>query len=415
MEAATASISKPRRRGPGMREFVALMAALMASNALAIDAMLPALPALGEALGVAEENRRQLVITAYLLGFGIAQLIYGPVSDRIGRRPVLVVTMGLYAAFALLCGIVTSFEALLAMRALQGVAAAGTRVRVVSVIRDRFEGGAMARVMSLVFIIFMIVPVAAPSFGQAVLMVGSWRFIFIGLAAYGAVVLLWAMLRLPETLAPENRRPLSFASVREATVMTLTNRVSIGNTVASTLIFGGLFAFINSVQQIVADVFGQPALLGLVFACIAGPMALTSWFNSRVVERIGTWRVAFRALTAFTLFAGLHLALALTVGDTLVLFIILQMLTMASFAMVGANLGSLAMQPLGRIAGTASSVQGAIGTLGGALIGAAIGQAFDGRVVPFLAGLFLCGGAGMLIAIWANAEGERAPAGAPAE
>jgi DHA1 family bicyclomycin/chloramphenicol resistance-like MFS transporter len=225
-----------------MREFVALMAALMASNALAIDAMLPALPAMGEALNVADENRRQLVITFYLLGFGLAQLVYGPISDRVGRRPVLVVTMAFYAAFALLCGIVSSFEWLLVARALQGVAAAGTRVLVVSVVRDRFEGGAMARVMSLVFIIFMIIPVLAPSFGQAVLAFASWRYIFIGLAVYGAVVLAWSLLRLPETLAVENRRPLSFASVWEATVLTLTNRVSIGNTVASTLIFGGLFA-----------------------------------------------------------------------------------------------------------------------------------------------------------------------------
>jgi MFS transporter, DHA1 family, multidrug resistance protein len=389
-------------RGSGMREFVALMAALMASNALAIDAMLPALPAIGDALGVGADNQRQLVITAYLVGFGLAQLVYGPVSDRVGRRPVLVVTMGFYAAFALLCGIVSSFEALLAMRALQGVAAAGTRVLVVSVIRDRFEGGAMARIMSLVFIIFMIIPVAAPSFGQLVLAFGNWRYIFIGLAVYGGVVLLWSLLRLPETLAPENRRPLSFASVREATVMTLTNRVSIGNTVASTLIFAGLFAFINSVQQIVEDVFRAPALLGLVFALIAGPMALASWFNSQIVERIGAWRVAMLALCVFTGLAGLHLLLALSIGESLVQFIVLQMLTMASFAMIGANLGSLAMQPLGRIAGTASSVQGAIGTLGGAVVGALIGQAFNGTVVPFLAGLFTCGAAGLLVALWAN-------------
>ena len=390
-------------RGPGMREFVALMAALMASNALAIDAMLPALPAMGEALNVADENRRQLVVTAYLLGFGVAQLFYGPISDRVGRRPVLVVTMGFYAAFALLCGIVSSFEWLLAMRACQGIAAAGTRVLVVSVVRDRFEGSAMARVMSLVFIIFMIIPVLAPSFGQAVLAVGNWRYIFIGLAVYGAVVLLWSMLRLPETLAPENRRPLSFASVREATLLTLTNRVSIGNTVASTLVFGGLFAFINSIQQIVQDVFGRPELLGLVFGCIAGPMALSSYYNSRVVERLGARRLASLALVAFTGLAAAHLLLALAIGESLVLFIVMQMLTMASFALIGANLGSLAMQPLGRIAGTASSVQGAIGTLFGALIGAAIGQAFDGTVLPFLIGLTLCGAAGLAVALWANA------------
>jgi DHA1 family bicyclomycin/chloramphenicol resistance-like MFS transporter len=311
--------------------------------------------------------------------------------------------MAFYAAFALLCGIVSSFEWLLVARALQGVAAAGTRVLVVSVVRDRFEGGAMARVMSLVFIIFMIIPVLAPSFGQAVLAFASWRYIFIGLAVYGAVVLAWSLLRLPETLAVENRRPLSFASVWEATVLTLTNRVSIGNTVASTLIFGGLFAFINSVQQIVQDVFGRPELLGLAFACIAGPMALSSWYNSRVVERLGARRLATYALAAFTGFGLLHLLLALSVGESLVLFIVMQMLTMASFALIGANLGSLAMQPLGRVAGTASSVQGAIGTIGGAVIGAGIGQAFDGTVIPFLIGLTVCGAAGLAVALWANA------------
>jgi DHA1 family bicyclomycin/chloramphenicol resistance-like MFS transporter len=275
-------------------------------------------------------------------------------------------------------------------------------VLVVSVIRDRFEGSAMARVMSLVFIIFMVIPVLAPFFGQAVLAVATWRYIFIGLAVYAGAILLWSMLRLPETLKPEDRRPLTFTSVREASVATLTNRMSIGNTVASTLLFGGLFAFINSVQQIVADVFGRPELLGVVFACIAAPMALSSYMNSRLVERLGARRIALAALGSFTLVASVHLLLALSVGESLFLFIVMQTLTMASFGLVGANLGSLAMQPMGHIAGTASSVQGAIGTLGGALIGAAIGQAFNGTVIPFLVGLTLCGASSLLIAWWTN-------------
>jgi DHA1 family bicyclomycin/chloramphenicol resistance-like MFS transporter len=260
----------------------------------------------------------------------------------------------------------------------------------------------MARVMSLVFIIFMIVPVLAPFFGQAVLAVATWRYIFIGLAVYAGAILLWSMLRLPETLKPEDRRPLTFTSVREATVATLTNRMSIGNTVASTLLFGGLFAFINSVQQIVADVFGRPELLGVVFACIAAPMALSSYMNSRLVERLGARRIAIAALASFTIVATVHLLLTLTVAESLILFIVMQTLTMVSFGLVGANLGSLAMQPMGHIAGTASSVQGAIGTLGGALIGAGIGQAFNGTVLPFLIGLTLCGASSLLIAWWTN-------------
>jgi MFS transporter, DHA1 family, multidrug resistance protein len=385
-----------------MREFVALMAALMASNALAIDAMLPALPAIGEALDVAAENRRQLVITAYLIGFGLAQLVYGPVSDRVGRKPILVVTLLLYAAFALLCGIASSFTLLLAARFLQGVAAAGTRVLVVSIIRDRFAGERMAKVMSLVFIIFMVVPVLAPAFGTIVLAVSTWRAIFIGLAVYGALVLLWSWLRLPETLAFENRRALSAAAIGEATLLTLTNRQSIGNTIASTLIFGGLFAFINSVQQIVFDVFDRPDLLALVFACIAGPMAFSSWANSRLVERLGARRLALGALATFTVITSIHLLLALSLTESLLLFVILQAATMMTFGLIGANLGSIAMAPLGHIAGTASSVQGLIGTVGGALIGAAVGQAFDGTQIPFLIGLVLCGISALAVAIYAN-------------
>jgi DHA1 family bicyclomycin/chloramphenicol resistance-like MFS transporter len=166
-----------------MREFVALMAALMASNALAIDSMLPALPAIGEALGVAEDNRRQLVITSYLLGFGFAQLLYGPLSDRYGRKWLLVGSLAFYGIFGLLAGLASSFDLLLAARFLQGVAAAATRVLVVSVVRDRYQGSGMARIMSITMIVFMIVPVLAPTFGQGVLAIASWRHIFICLAS----------------------------------------------------------------------------------------------------------------------------------------------------------------------------------------------------------------------------------------
>ncbi|HEX8662965.1 MAG TPA: MFS transporter, partial [Beijerinckiaceae bacterium] len=192
-----------------MAEFIALMAALMASNAMAIDAMLPALPAIGESLGVADENKRQLVITAYLLGFGVAQLAYGPLSDRFGRKGLLVGGLVLYGLFATVAGLASSFPLLLAARAMQGVAAAATRVLVVAIVRDRYQGSGMARVMSLVMIVFMIVPVLAPTFGQTVLAVGTWRHIFIGLGVYGAALALWSLFRLPETLPAERRRPLS--------------------------------------------------------------------------------------------------------------------------------------------------------------------------------------------------------------
>ena len=385
-----------------MREFVALMAALMASNALAIDAMLPALPAIGEALDVAEDNRRQLVITFYLLGFGVAQLFWGPLADRLGRKALIVSALALYGVFGLAAGLASSFTLLLGARMLQGMAAAATRVLVVAVVRDRFQGPAMARVMSLTMIVFMIVPVLAPAFGQGVLAIGQWRHIFIGLGVYGAVLALWTLLRLPETLAPENRRPLSLGKIGDALWETVRTRQSIGNTAALTMLMGALFAFIGSIQQIVFDVFGRPELIALIFALIAGPMAFSSYANSRLVMRHGSRRILLLGLGAFTLLSVLHLATARLFGDTIWSFAILQALTMACFGLIGANAGALAMEPLGHIAGTASSVQGVITTIGGALIGFVIGQQFNGTTLPFLIGFGLCGGAAMLVAIWAN-------------
>ena len=390
-------------RGPGRREFVLLIAALMASNALAIDAMLPALPAIGEALDVTEDNRRQFVITFYMLGFGLAQLAYGPLADRFGRRRLLIGCMIGYAGFALLSGLAGSFVLLLVARTLHGVAAAGSRVLVIAVVRDRFQGSAMAQVMSTAMIIFMIAPILAPGLGQLLLQVGSWRWIFLALAIYALALAVWGALRLPETMAAEHRRPLSARHFGAAVKETLTNRASFGNTLAMTLTFGALLGFINSIQQVIFDVFREPELIGIAFACIAGPMVLSSWLNSRLVMRFGSRRLLLSALAAFTAVALLHLVLALGVGETIWSFVALQALTMACFGLVGANAGALAMEPLGHVAGTASALQGLLSTVGAALIGLVIGQLFDGSTVPLIAGFVLCGALALLIAIWANA------------
>lgn len=388
------------QRGPGFAEFVLLMAALMSLNAFAIDAMLPALPAIGEALGVAEENRRQLVVTMYLIGFGLTQMIWGPLSDRFGRRPVLIAGLLLYAVFALLAAVAGSFVLLLVARTLQGGAAGATRVLVVSIVRDRFEGALMARVMSLTFVVFMLMPVLAPSFGQIVLLFASWRAIFWGLAIWGVGMLIWAWLRLPETLDPTHRRAISAASVREATAETLSNRVSLGYTLAVMAMMGALMGYIASIQQIIFDVFARPGMLGVVFAGVALPMAATSWANSRLVVRVGVRRMAHGGLAVFTVLAAIHLAVAMLVGESLAVFIVLQGLTMACFGLASSNMGAIAMQPLGHIAGTASSVQGTIGTIGAALLGAAIGQSFDGTALPMLGGFVALGLAAIGVIWW---------------
>jgi DHA1 family bicyclomycin/chloramphenicol resistance-like MFS transporter len=375
----------------------------MASNAFGIDSMLPALPAIGEALNVADENRRQFVITFYMLGFGVAQLAYGPLADRFGRKRLLVGCMLGYAAFALLSGLAGSFALLLAARTLHGVAAAGTRVLVVAVVRDRFQGSAMAQIMSTAMIIFMIAPILAPSLGQLLMAMGSWRWIFFALAGYALILSVWAALRLPETLAREHRRPLSARHFGAAVKETLTSRVSAGNTLAMTLTFGALLGFLNSMQQVVYDVFHRPELLGIAFAGIAGPMALSSWLNSRLVMRFGSRRLLLIAMSAFTFMAALHLVAILTLGETILSFVLLQALTMGCFGLVGANAGALAMEPLGHVAGTASALQGLLSTVGAALIGFFIGQLFNGTTIPLVAGFVICGGLGLMVAGWANA------------
>lgn len=383
--------------GPGFREFVIMMAGLQALNALAIDAMLPALPAIGRDLGVAAENQRQLVISMYVLGFGTTQVIYGPLADRFGRKPVLVVSLVLYFGFALACAAAGSFTLLIAARMLQGASAAATRVLVVSIVRDRFEGAEMARLMSLVFLVFLLIPMLAPMFGQLTLLIAPWPAIFFGLAAFSAIMLTWCALRLPETLHPEYRRPLSFAAIWQGTRDTLTDRQSLGYTLAFTAMMGALMGYINSIQQIVFDVFERPDLLAIVFAVIAVPMALTSYLNSRLVGRIGIRRLAHAGLIGFTILSGLHL-LAAAFGENIWTFVVLQGAVMACFGLASANFGSLAMQPLGHVAGTASSVQGTIGTIGGALLGLGIGQSFDGTIIPLVAGFAGCGALALLSA-----------------
>ena len=384
---------------PGTREMTAMLAGLMALNAFAIDSMIPALPDIGRSLHVAHENDRQLVVIAYFLGFASTQLVWGPLADRFGRKPVLAIGVGLYCAFALLCASAASFPLLIAGRVAMGASAAVTRVLVIAMVRDLFEAEAMARVMSLVFMTFMLVPVLAPNIGQLILLFAPWRAIFVVIALYALIMLTWSSWRLPETLHPEFRRSLQWRPVAIAILETMREPQSRGYTLAVTISFSALVAYISSIQQIIFDVFHEGRLIGLVFACIAAPMALASWLNSRVVGRFGLRRVGHSASAALALVTALHAAIALAGLESLPLFIVLQGLTMASFAFTSSNLGTLAMEHMAHIAGTASSVQGVVGTVGAALIGFAIGQQFNGTPVPFLVGTALCASGGFLLIV----------------
>lgn len=402
MTAPAADPERPAFRGPGFPEFVALIAMMMALNALAIDAMLPALPAIGEALGVTSENSRQWVITAYLLGFGVTQIIYGPLADRYGRKPILMIGLGLYVVFSVLAAFSPSFELLIAARVGTGIGAAALRVLAVSIVRDRYSGRTMARVMSLSFLVFLGVPILAPALGQLILTFAPWPWVFGVLAVGGAAFALWAAIRLPETLHPDNRMPIRAGRIASAFREALTNRRSMGYTLAITAISGALFGFINSSQQIFFDVFHEPELFTVVFGAVAGGIAVASLLNARLVERLGSRLISHTALLGFIVLSAIHAAVALSGHETIWTFAVLQTLTMFCFGLIAGNFGAMAMEPMGHIAGTASSAQGFISTTGGATLGFLIGQQFNGSTVPLNIGFVLLGVAALGFVLFAE-------------
>ncbi|MBO6725350.1 MAG: multidrug effflux MFS transporter [Rhizobiaceae bacterium] len=369
-------------------EFIALAAALMSLNALAVDIMLPGLQQIGAALGENDENNRQLVITAYLGGLALAQLFFGPISDRFGRRMPLLVGLGIYVLAGAACVFVPSFEAMLVLRFVQGLGAASTRVIAISVVRDSFGGRAMAEVMSLVFMVFMVIPVLAPSIGQIIMLVWDWPEIFAAMSVIGFAVAVWTYARLPETLREEHRRPFRLTTIVEGFRIVLTTRVSVGYSAALAIIFGALFGFINSAQQIYVDIYDRGASFPLYFALVAGTMALMSFVNSRLVGRFGMRRLAHSALIGFMLTNGVAFVISLLGPMPFWLFISIYMFAMAQFALIGSNFNALAMEPLGHVAGTASSILGFAQTAFGAALGAMVGLAFDGTIVPLAAGYF---------------------------
>ena len=387
---ASSSTSTLPRTRIGFGEFVCLMAALMACNALGIDSMLPALPDIARSFGITVENQRQWVVSSYLLGFGITHLLFGPLSDRFGRRSVTLTGLALYVATSLLASLATSFTIMIALRTLQGMAAACTRVLAVAIIRDCYSGRKMAQVLSLSFIVFMAVPMLAPSIGQLILMFGPWQAIFQLLAVFGAVVALWMGLRMDETLHPENRRPLALAPLLAGARSVLTDRCSLGYSLAMTMSFGALIGFISSAQQLFVEIFHEPDRFPLIFAFIAAGMALAQFLNSRIVLRLGSRLVAHSAMLAYIALNAIHLVSIVALGDNLVSFTLFQFAIMFCSGLAGANFGAMAMEPMGNIAGTASSIQGTISALGGAAIGILIGQSFNGSAVPVVAGYFIC-------------------------
>ena len=388
-------------------ELVAMLAALMAMNAAAIDVYIPALQSIGDTLGVTDINRRQFIISAYLIGFGAAQIVYGPLSDRFGRKPILYAGLGIYIVAAGAAMIAPTFEVLLLLRLVEGVGAAATRVMAVAIARDCFQGRQMAKVMSLVLTVFLVMPIFAPNIGAAIMVYSDWHGLSLFLFLFGLSVLVWVALRLPETLADENRRPLRARPVLAAFRMVVTNRSAFAYTIATGLIFASLFAFISQAEQIYTGIYGLGAAFTLYFSMIAIFMSASSFTNSTLVERFGMRMLSHGALVGYFVVNLLHLALAAWFGGATPLWLFMGLMVPAFclFGFIGTNFNALAMEPLGKVAGTASSVLGSMQTLGGSIIGGVVGYLYDGSLIPLLAGFTLLA-LGALVATWIAEGGQ---------
>ena len=389
---------------PGMLflEFVIVVAALMALNALAMDIMLPALPEIGRAFDIVNENDRQQVLIAYMIGFGVAQLFFGPISDALGRRKVLLGGLFLYSLASIGCLFADTLDHLLIARFIQGVGCAATRVVAVSLVRDSYSGRQMGKVMSLIMMVFMAVPIIAPSIGQVILLIADWHWIFSTLLLAGLVLFFWCFVRLPETLPQERRQKLQAGAILSSYSKVLTNRISLGYMLAMTFVFGGLFSFITMSQQIFVDIFELGTLFPVVFASIAIAMSVASFTNSRLVERLGMRRLSHLATLSYTFFGFVMLVLAMLGVQNFWVFVLLCAGVMGSFGFIGPNFNAMAMEPLGAIAGTASSVIGFVTTLGGATLGFAMGQMFDGTIQPLALAYTLYGIGGFLAVLYAE-------------
>ena len=380
---------RAKRPPIGERELIWMMALLMACNAFGIDAILPALDALAGDLG-ASGNDRQFVVGAYLLAAGIGTLVPGAFADRYGRRPVLFAALACYIVLSLACAMATSFDMLVILRAMQGFFAAGIIALPPAIIRDRVGGDKMARMMSLIFVIFLLVPAVAPSIGQAVLVAfGDWRWIFGAMAVLGCVMTAWVYHRLPETLHEEDKQEIRIGLIARNMKSAVTLRETIGYTLGSALVFGGLFGFINSSQQLIGEAFGAGDRFPLIFAICAGCMAIANWSNSRIVGRFGARKVSHAALFAFIAVAALQLWFANDPDETLWTFVPLMAANMSLLGFIGANFGSIALQPFRHIAGAASSAQGFLRMTSGAALGAWIGYMYDGTARPLATALLI--------------------------
>jgi MFS transporter, DHA1 family, multidrug resistance protein len=396
---------------PPRVEFIALVALTTSLVAMSIDTMLPALGVMARDLGAAHENDRQLVLSTFFVGLSIGQLVCGPVSDSIGRRPALFAGLGLFMLGSLLCATTHSFVWLLIGRTLCGFGAAGPRIVSVAVVRDVYAGRGMARVMSFVSTIFIMVPVLAPSIGQGVLAVGSWRAIFVSLVMMAAVDWIWFAARQPETWPAARRRPFSVRVIARGIAETFRSHVTLGYMLANGFVFGAFINYLQTAQQIFQEQYGLGRLFPVAFGLLASAIGVASFVNAKLVMRFGMRRLSRAALlcsagisTSMFLVTWLrhgHLPLVVLMGYMLVSFFLSGILF--------GNFNARAMEPMGHIAGVAAAVTGSVGGLVALAVGTPFGRAYDGTVLFLVAGFMTCTLLALAATEWAERSAKDGP------
>jgi DHA1 family bicyclomycin/chloramphenicol resistance-like MFS transporter len=395
-----------QKSAPSFVEFVILVSLLMSLTALSIDAMLPSLAQIGRDLNVENPNSRQLVISMIFFGLAFGQLFFGPLSDSIGRKKAIYLGLGMFMIGAVTSMVATSFAMLLFGRIVQGIGVSAPRAVSLALVRDRYEGRAMARVMSFVMTVFILIPMIAPSIGQAVLLFAGWRTIFGSFVLLTVIVLVWFGLRMPETLQPENRVSFSLRHIVEAMWDILKTRPALGYTVTAGLISGAFIGYLNSSQQIFQEQYALGELFPLYFAALAAAVGLASFLNARLVMRFGMRLLVRRSLLFIWALSLLFLAYALVTTGIQPLWLLMAYLLLVFFC-IGiqfGNLNSLAMEPLGQVAGTGSAVVGALSTLISVLLGTLIGQSYNGTIIPLVVGLIVLSGLSLVVVRWADSS-----------
>lgn len=385
-------------------EFVVLMALLISLVALSIDAMLPALSEIGRDLGVAHVNDSQLVVTFLFVGLMVGQLVYGPLSDSIGRKRAIYAGLALYMSGCVLSTMAWNFEVMLAGRVLQGLGAAASRIVTIALVRDQYSGRAMARIMSLVMSIFIIVPALAPLLGQAILLVGSWRAIFGLLLTLSATGFVWFALRQPETLPPAKRKAFSLAAILRSVQEILRNRQSLGYMVCAGLVFGAFIGYLSSVAQIMQVQYALGTQFPFYFGSLALGIGAAGYTNSRLVMRFGMRRLTTIGLSVMGAASVIFFCVSFWQAGHPPLWSLMTwgMVNFFCFGMLMGNFNAMAMEPLGHIAGVGAGVVTSFTTISGVVLGTTIGQAYDGTVLPLIGGFALFGSTSLAVKLWVD-------------